>query len=487
MHNYRYCRENRRNPCAPSGQAGAGPSHRRRAGARSDRSVPASPAPQVALNLALDQEIPSAPDAAKQDEAARCDARRPGRNPGPQVPGPSRPKSAWGRADGRRRSCSWPGRGSPTISEIVEARRSPGHVLPLLRVQNEMLTALGNRYHRPVPGRLRNAVDGCPATAGAAANLDPRQRQTYVETFRARHRLRQPSPPRSFQPGQETRLPAQLRDIIERGIAAARLDDQPGSWPLLIYAGVHGATDETHRGSARRLRGASRGRSPTAACAYSARPGRAARPASAGPASGRRNALDAGKVAAACHVLEAGRLEQAAHRLGTVPAVLHPQRAARRAARGALRDAGRSPSPSAPSVSAPRARSARRPVAGADRRWPRRAGWRRSARKPSPAGTASNQLPSTKRTEAASSRGVAGGRPARPDSVAGHHARVAPGQRDRDRDRAAAGAQVQHRRRGLAFQALQRGFDQHLGIRTRNQHVSVTRKRWPMNSRRPTR
>ena len=68
--------------------------------------------------------------------------------------------------------------------------------------------------------------------------------------------------------------------------------------------------------------------------------------------------------------------------------------------------------------------------------------------------------------------GVAGGHGQRGRTqVAGHHARVAPGQRDRDRDRAAAGAQVQHRRRGLAFQALQRGFDQHLGVRTRNQHV----------------
>ena len=131
----------------------------------------------------------------------------------------------------------------------------------------------------------------------------------------------------------------------------------------------------------------------------------------------------------------------------------------------------RSPSPSAPSVSAPRgskhvALSQVRIVAGhvgrvGDDQLEALAG--RHGVEPAAFDKAhrGRQFP-----------GVAGGHGQRGRTqVAGHHARVAPGQRDRDRDRAAAGAQVQHRRRGLAFQALQRGFDQHLGVRTRNQHV----------------
>lgn len=64
-----------------------------------------------------------------------------------------------------------------------------------------------------------------------------------------------------------------------------------------------------------------------------------------------------------------------------------------------------------------------------------------------------------------------GHRQRRGADIAGHHAGIAPCQGDRDGDGAAAGAQVQHRGRGLSGHGLQRGFHQHLGVRTRNQHI----------------
>ena len=93
-----------------------------------------------------------------------------------------------------------------TISEIVEeAQVAKGTFYHYFASKNEMLTALGNRYTARFLERLRNAVDGCPAgdwrrgcKPGSASTSKPTSRPSH-----ARHRLRQPSPPRSFQPGQE--------------------------------------------------------------------------------------------------------------------------------------------------------------------------------------------------------------------------------------------------------------------------------------------
>ena len=130
-----------------------------------------------------------------------------GRNPGPPSP---RTKPAEVRLDELMAAAEKlflaKGVEATTISEIVEeAQVAKGTFYHYFASKNEMLTALGNRYTARFLERLRNAVDGCPpATGGAAANLDPRQRRSLRRDLsHARHRLRQPSPPRSFQPGQE--------------------------------------------------------------------------------------------------------------------------------------------------------------------------------------------------------------------------------------------------------------------------------------------
>lgn len=135
-----------------------------------------------------------------------------------------------------------------TISEIVEeAQVAKGTFYHYFASKNEMLTALGNRYTARFLERLRNAVDGCPA-GDWRARLQTWIRvnvEAYVETFRTHDIVYANHHHHDRSNQDKNAILEQLQDIIERGMAAgAWTTDQPRIVALLIYAGVHGATDD---------------------------------------------------------------------------------------------------------------------------------------------------------------------------------------------------------------------------------------------------
>ncbi|WP_427788367.1 TetR/AcrR family transcriptional regulator [Brevundimonas diminuta] len=136
-----------------------------------------------------------------------------------------------------------------TISEIVqEARVAKGTFYHYFSSKAEMLEALGARYTAMFLDRLQQAVDACPADAWEArlrcwvhVNV-----QTYVETYRL-HDIVYPSHHHHHDRANRNRnaMLDQLLGIIEGGRrAGAWTADQPRVLALLIYSGVHGATDD---------------------------------------------------------------------------------------------------------------------------------------------------------------------------------------------------------------------------------------------------
>ena len=175
-----------------------------------------------------------------------------------------------------------------TISEIVEeAQVAKGTLYHYFASKNEMLTALGGRYTAQFLERLQDAVDACPAN-------DWRTRlqtwirvnvEAYVETYRTHDIVYTNHHHHDRSNQDKNAILDQLLDIIENGIAAGTWTaDQPRVVALLIYSGVHGATDDiTRRGPP--TVPPSRRRSPTTACACSTRP---APPRPRLPSPGRR-------------------------------------------------------------------------------------------------------------------------------------------------------------------------------------------------------
>jgi len=136
-----------------------------------------------------------------------------------------------------------------TISEIVqEARVAKGTFYHYFPSKAEMLEALGARYTAMFMDRLQQAVDACPPDAWEArlrrwvhVNV-----QTYVETYRL-HDIVYPSHHHHHDRANRNRnaILDQLLGIIEGGRrAGAWTADQPRVLALLIYSGVHGATDD---------------------------------------------------------------------------------------------------------------------------------------------------------------------------------------------------------------------------------------------------
>ena len=135
-----------------------------------------------------------------------------------------------------------------TISEIVEeAQVAKGTFYHYFASKNEMLTALGGRYTAQFLERLQDAVDACPAN-------DWRTRlqtwirvnvEAYVETYRTHDIVYTNHHHHDRSNQDKNAILDQLLDIIENGIAAGTWTaDQPRVVALLIYSGVHGATDD---------------------------------------------------------------------------------------------------------------------------------------------------------------------------------------------------------------------------------------------------
>ena len=158
-------------------------------------------------------------------------------------------RSPPGRADGRRREAV-PGQGRGSHDNQRDRRGGAGrqgHVLPLLRVQERDADRPGQPLHRPVPGALAERRGRLPA-GDWRARLQTWIRvnvEAYVETFRTHDIVYANHHHHDRSNQDKNAILEQLQDIIERGMAAgAWTTDQPRIVALLIYAGVHGATDE---------------------------------------------------------------------------------------------------------------------------------------------------------------------------------------------------------------------------------------------------
>ncbi len=135
-----------------------------------------------------------------------------------------------------------------TISEIVSrAEVAKGTFYHYFESKNDMLVALGQRYTRHFLERLELAVNACPEDDWEAriCSWIRASVQVYLETYRL-HDIVYPSHHHHDRGNPEkSAILQQLLGILEGG-------QQAGTWSLaqpevvasLIYAGVHGATDD---------------------------------------------------------------------------------------------------------------------------------------------------------------------------------------------------------------------------------------------------
>ncbi|EIU7138620.1 AcrR family transcriptional regulator [Pseudomonas aeruginosa] len=135
-----------------------------------------------------------------------------------------------------------------TISEIVEAADvAKGTFYHYFSSKNDMLEALGKRYTTQFMERLQVAVDACAANdwpgrlrAWIRANID-----TYVETYRVHDIVYVNHHHHDRANAARNAILDQLREILERGESTGVWQlAHPHVTALLIYAGVHGATDD---------------------------------------------------------------------------------------------------------------------------------------------------------------------------------------------------------------------------------------------------
>ncbi|MGB3819667.1 MAG: TetR/AcrR family transcriptional regulator [Achromobacter pulmonis] len=135
-----------------------------------------------------------------------------------------------------------------TISEITEAAGvAKGTFYVYFPSKQEMLAALGQRYAREFVEQLERAVEACAEDdwvgrlrAWILANV-----ATYLRTYRV-HDIVFTHPHHHAREGHtENLVVRQLQGILEAGAAAgAWRVDNPRMMALLIYAGVHCATDD---------------------------------------------------------------------------------------------------------------------------------------------------------------------------------------------------------------------------------------------------
>lgn len=135
-----------------------------------------------------------------------------------------------------------------TISEIVEeAQVAKGTFYHYFSTKNDMLAMLRRRYTQQFLEQLEKAVDACPADdaigrlrAWIQANV-----KTYLKTYRVHDMVYGGHHHHERNNREKNAILDQLMGILEGG-------RQSGAWPLeqprltasLIYAGVHGVTDD---------------------------------------------------------------------------------------------------------------------------------------------------------------------------------------------------------------------------------------------------
>ncbi|WP_454690627.1 TetR/AcrR family transcriptional regulator [Achromobacter aloeverae] len=144
-----------------------------------------------------------------------------------------------------------------TISEIVDAARvAKGTFYHYFPSKHEMLIALGKRYTEQFMDSLQRAVDACPADdwRGRLRAWVHASVETYARTYRT-HDIVYPNHHHLDRGNAEKNaILDQLLGIIESGRAAGAWNPaQPRVVALLIYSGVHGATDDVIGASPRAL------------------------------------------------------------------------------------------------------------------------------------------------------------------------------------------------------------------------------------------
>lgn len=135
-----------------------------------------------------------------------------------------------------------------TINDIVEqAQVAKGTFYHYFSSKNDMLEALARRYTEQFLVSLQEAVDACPEGDWAQRLrvwIDTNV-ETYVKTYRTHDivYINHHHHDRSNQA--KNAILDQLTEIIEQGMAAGVwAPDHPRIVALLIYSGVHGATDD---------------------------------------------------------------------------------------------------------------------------------------------------------------------------------------------------------------------------------------------------
>jgi AcrR family transcriptional regulator len=135
-----------------------------------------------------------------------------------------------------------------TINEIVEeAQVAKGTFYHYFSAKSDMLEALGARYTAQFLERLETAVNAC-----APDDWHARLRawihvsvEAYAETYRLHDIVYTHHHHHDRSNQAKNAILDQLLEIIERGMAAGTwVASQPRIVALLIYAGVHGATDD---------------------------------------------------------------------------------------------------------------------------------------------------------------------------------------------------------------------------------------------------
>ncbi|WP_315138869.1 TetR/AcrR family transcriptional regulator [Achromobacter marplatensis] len=135
-----------------------------------------------------------------------------------------------------------------TITEIVErAQVAKGTFYHYFASKNDLLKAMGERYTAQFLSRLESAVNSC-----APDDWLNRLRtwiltsvEAYVDTYRTHDIVYNDHHHHDRSNGEKSAILEQLEGILNGGQQAGTWSlDRPRITALLIYSGVHGATDE---------------------------------------------------------------------------------------------------------------------------------------------------------------------------------------------------------------------------------------------------
>ncbi|CAM3823435.1 TetR/AcrR family transcriptional regulator [Xenorhabdus thuongxuanensis] len=135
-----------------------------------------------------------------------------------------------------------------TINEIVElAQVAKGTFYHYFASKNKLLEAMGERYTAQFLMRLEEAVNTCKPDdwLGRLCTWIRVSIEIYVETYRTHDIVYTNHHHHNRNNQEKNTILEQLQTILESGTQAKAWQvDQPRITALLIYAGVHGATDD---------------------------------------------------------------------------------------------------------------------------------------------------------------------------------------------------------------------------------------------------